>query len=63
MKIRIIASKPKSGQQPIDKLIGRTFHTVSVDKELGEVSILCEEFGGQVVLAAGEWEQVKKIKL
>jgi hypothetical protein len=60
MKIRVIASKPKPGQQPIDKMIGKTYHTISQDKEVGEVTIMADEFGGQVVLAAGEWEQVKK---
>ncbi len=58
MKIKVIASHPKDGQDPIENLIGKEFETVGPVDEDGSVSVNTTEFGGLIVLQPSEFERM-----
>ena len=62
MKIKVIASRPRNGQQPIEELIGKEY-AGKYDREDKTYTVQAgEPFNGQVVLHKDEVERVKEAK-
>jgi hypothetical protein len=65
MKVRIIASNPASGQDPITHLIGKVFEAANHNEETGEVSIHLtddSEFEtGHILLQNSEYEEAERM--
>ncbi len=59
-RVRVIASKPKNGQDSIISLIGREFQVASINKDEdgkpdGTINVISDKHGGQITLQKNEF--------